>query len=597
MNVSASSHTSRVETLNRCAVLVTIKILRKSDGSRGISDTHIVKNRLGHLSVIALGCLTTCVSTTPACLALDNAPPSTSLQAQTAPSPPSTSLQAQTAPSPPAMAVQTQTAPSPPAMAIETATTPSPPAMALEAEGTPSPAETAVQAETTATPRAMAPETETTPSPPGAALQTASTQASSQSDEIADVDHKLFHELVALAKFNIHFHLESNRHQKWRALTYPIARETGTAVSLAATLIDLNQQARGLNDPSRISRSALKDAVRCGITANAISGTASALELAQNSYIMLKARQSGYSPDRSLATVQAIIARTDTLLNQRENLSTKEPLAAQRRMLEIETQLVRRIRQQLLYEFATWSAHSRDQAWRENTFYTLDALQNFTRMTAGILAMKTFDQSSFARPAAVTALVANSVATINPIARNIVGVMVRKHQEHKLAKRIQCARPPVGDQLDSLQRHLATQPHEQPLAKLAALTDRTERIDFELDRENAEIRRYRQIAQQQSISGPLIGLTGVTSSTLATIAVYDYSDDFQTATRLGFAGRITQGTGQTYALINTPYTVVKGMLRGRALARRGQLPSQILESRLDRLNLLDATTRGAGASQ
>jgi hypothetical protein len=51
------------------------------------------------------------------------------------------------------------------------------------------------------------------------------------------------------------------------------------------------------------------------------------------------------------------------------------------------------------------------------------------------------------------------------------------------------------------------------------------------------------MARQQSISGPLIGLTGVASSTLVTVAVYGYRRDIDTANKLGFAGRITQETG------------------------------------------------------
>jgi hypothetical protein len=105
-----------------------------------------------------------------------------------------------------------------------------------------------------------------------------------------------------------------------------------------------------------------------------------------------------------------------------------------------------------------------------------------------------------------------------------------------------------------------------------------------LDREQTDIDRYREIAQQQSISGPLIGLTGVASATLAETAIYGYRDDPHTAIRLGLSGRISQGTGQAYALINTPYTLIRGMRRSKRLRERGELPSQVLEARLKRLD-------------
>lgn len=422
---------------------------------------------------------------------------------------------------------------------------------------------------------------------------TSAEQDLSLQSRFAEVDKALFLELVELAKFNVHFHLEANRHQKWRNLTYPLARESGTALTFSATLIDLVQLSKGLDNPSRISRTELKKAVTCGITGNAVSGTASALELAQNTWVMWKAREKGYSPKRSIEFVTKKIANTDRLLEKRERLATEEMSSERRQVIDLETKMVRTIRQQLLFEFGTWSCHSRDQAWRENTFYTLDSLQNYTRMSAGIMAMETFDNPKIGRYAAVTALVANSAATLNPIIRNLAGIAIRKHQERKLKTLFPFERPELpSSELNAMQEKLMQAEHQKAhnvdhqawLRKVAALNQRSERADIQLDRETKEIERYRQVAQQQSISGPLIGLTGITSSTLATVAVYGYPRDIETATRLGFSGRITQGTGQAYALINTPYTIVRGMIRNRELSRRGELPTQILQERLDRLN-------------
>lgn len=416
-------------------------------------------------------------------------------------------------------------------------------------------------------------------------------------ERFIEVDRDLFLELVKLAKFNVHFHLEANRHQKWRSLTYPLARESGTALTFSATLIELGQLTKGLDNPARISRTELKKAVTCGITGNAISGTASALELAQNTWVMLKAKEQGYSPKRSLEFVKNIIANTDRLLEARERLAAEVVSSERRQVIDLESKMVRTIRQQLLFEFRTWSCHSRDQAWRENTFYTLDSMQNYTRMSAAIMAMKTFGNPEIGRYAVVTALVANSAATLNPIISNLAGVVIRKHQERKLKTIFPCDRPelPSGE-LAAMQEKLSTEEHQKEhnvdhsawLRKVAELNQRSEKVNVQLDRETKEIERYRQIAQQQTVSGPLIGLTGVASATIANVAVYGYPRDIDTVNKLGFAGRITQGTGQAYALINTPYTIIRGMIRNRDLRRRGELPTQLLQERLERLNKFSA---------
>jgi hypothetical protein len=413
---------------------------------------------------------------------------------------------------------------------------------------------------------------------------------------IVAVDKALYLELIKLSRFNVQFHLKANAHQKWRSFTYPLGRESGTAVSFAGTLVDLNQQAKNLNHPIGISRSAIKDGIACNITGSAISGCSSGLELVQNSLVMRQASRQGFSPKDSVAFVKTVVNKTNVLLEERERLSAQEMAAPRRRVRDLETTLLKRIRQQLLFEFRTWSCHSRDQAWRENTFYAIDSAQSFLRMTASILARKTFDEPNLAGGSIVCALVSNSAATINPIFRNLVGRAVFKYQAAKLAKEFPCERP-MSDamshqELKELQaNHSIDSQHEELLTTALLLHDRSERIDVNLDRETKEIARYRQIAQQQSVSGPLIGLTGLTGSVLSAVAYFGYREEPRKAIKIGFPGRITAVTGQAYALLNTPYTALSGMRRNRRLKERGQLPEQILNERLKNLDHFEAQVR------
>jgi hypothetical protein len=183
---------------------------------------------------------------------------------------------------------------------------------------------------------------------------------------------------------------------------------------------------RGLDNPSRISRNALRNIVTTTLVGSAIGGSASGLELAQNTWVMLTARKHGYSPNASLAFVKEIVGTTNTLFEERERLANAEPIQSRRQVFALENAVLHRIRQQLLFEYQTWSCHSRGQAWRENTFYGIDALQNFTRMSAGIIALKGFSNPSLGGGAAITTLVANSAATLNPIVCGVVGRAMRK---------------------------------------------------------------------------------------------------------------------------------------------------------------------------
>lgn len=420
---------------------------------------------------------------------------------------------------------------------------------------------------------------------------------SSRGRSLRLVDRELLLELVKLSRFNVKFHLAANYHQRWRTLTYPLGREAGTAVAFAGTVSDLYQQGKNLNHPIGISRQAVKNSIACGITGSAISASASSLELAQNTWVMYQAHRQGYSNKDAIQFVKERIAKLNSLFDERQAIVQNEPSTSKRRAHELETVLLQRIQQQLVFEFRTWSCHSRDQAWRENTFYTLDAAQNFTRMTAAILARRALKDPDLAGGGIVCALVANSVATINPLFRNMVGQVVRKHQDRKLQKEFACDRPlrldgPLMEELHELQtHHPGREEEEELLSRALLLNQRSEKLDGALDRETREIERYRQIAQQQSISGPLIGLTGLTGSTLSAVAYFDYRDVPRTANKLSFSGRIVNVTGQAYALVNTPVTVAKGFRRNRRLRAKGLLPTQILEKRLEDLDKFEAQVK------
>jgi len=415
-------------------------------------------------------------------------------------------------------------------------------------------------------------------------------------EQISDLDRQLLLELIKFSRFNIHFRLKSNYHQKWRFWTYALGREAGTAATFGGTLTDITQQAKGLSNLRKISKNAIRNGIASSMTGNAISGSASSLELVQNTWVMWQAKKNGFSPRASFAYIKKLMDSTDTILDKRAQVISLEPSASKKEVYELESALFKRIRQQLLYEFLTWSVHSRDQAWRENTFYTVDALQSFTRMTATILARRALDDRRFAKSAAICALVANSALTANPIFRNVVGRTVGKIQRHKLEKEFPFTRPSPSEdvmlELKQLQADYAADKQGPELAQLMELGARSERIDTTLERETKQIERYRQIAQQQSVVGPVIGMTALASSILSTVAIYNYSDKPKIANRLGFSGRISQSTGQVAALAYTPYTVVRGMILTKRLKARGELPEQLLQQRLDKLARIEQEISG-----
>ncbi|MBX9686651.1 MAG: hypothetical protein K2X27_08110 [Candidatus Obscuribacterales bacterium] len=414
--------------------------------------------------------------------------------------------------------------------------------------------------------------------------------------EMDRIDQEIMLKLIELARFNINFCREANHHQWWRAWLYPVAREAGTAASFAYTLTDLSQSARGLSRPGRISKISIRHALQSNLCGNLISGSASSFELAQNAWVMMAAKRQGYSPSSSVAFVRAIVSQTDKLLQRRDELASKIEDKKESDLHELEKSLLLQVRLQLLYQFRKWSCTSREVAWRENVFYALDAAQNFVGAASPILSLKGFHHPARKGPSAICSLVSNSMATLNPLVSELAGYSIRRYQKHKLAKDFPMVRPAtekettVADVKDfANQKEL----EDWRLAKALLLASRSERMDKALDRDIASINRLRTVAQQKAVTGPLIGLATVARSTLATVAAYAYSSDKVISTRLAFSGRISQSCGQLYALIDTPATQVRGIIKSRKLEKKGEAPEQVFQDRMKRLDELEAQIKEA----
>lgn len=423
---------------------------------------------------------------------------------------------------------------------------------------------------------------------------------------VARLDRKIMLECIKLARFNVLYHDGVNRKNFAQEWLYPMQREAGTALAFSNTIVDIRQRARGLKNPSLVSRTAQKKGLECALIGQAITGTSSAVQLLQNLNHTRIATKNGYSPAAATETVKGYATTIDGLLAERANLLSGPNLLRSKELFELQGRLLAHIKGQLIFEFKNWSVGSRFGEWSENTFYAIDSAQGFTQMSSSICSLQGFSKREYGGGAAITGLVGNALVTCNPIIRTAVGHAVAKMERNRLNKVFPQERPRKIDDVLA-EYNLANDPREADESssletkELAFLIRRTEELDGPLDKEVEHVRKLRRIADQQAISGPLIGLTGVTRSVLNTVAYYqstpsgsaNYERTRVVGNQLNLTGRIVQSTGQAYSLINTPYTEVKHYLYKRRLKKAGQLPKQLLAQRLDRLDELEKRVKAS----
>ena len=121
---------------------------------------------------------------------------------------------------------------------------------------------------------------------------------------------------------------------------------------------------------------------------------------------------------------------------------------------------------------------------------------------------------------------------------------------------------------------------QRSLREAVFLNSKSSNMDQALARETDKIDKLRRIAQQQTYSGTLIGLTGHSRSIISLKAFH--TDNIVNRTRLSFSGRISQASGQASSLVDTPATLVKSIINQHRLAAQGMLPSQIFRKAASR---------------
>ena len=409
------------------------------------------------------------------------------------------------------------------------------------------------------------------------------------------LDTQIILGLIDLAKFNIKLRQKANVRWPHRNLLYPLEQEAGNALQFTNTTIDLEERAGALDNPSRINNSVRKQGLTCSLTGNAIGAGSSALELAQNGIVCLQATRQGLAPSKSLNTVDLKLNDLDAAMLERDNIVLDLPEGKSKDLRELESLLLSRMRFQLVRQYKRWSADSRARMWRENVFYALDTTQRFVNMSGDIVAFRAFTKSELSGPSSILGLVSSSIATVNPIARTLVGKCIRKYEHRRVSRRLKEPR------VDRVKQLLEDRGSKEDIMKLARTKGSTERhieelellidsaikTDAMIDKQAIEIERLERVATQQAVSGPAIGLLSLSQKILGVVSFYGYRNDPLTSNRIRFAGRIPQMVGQGYSLVETPRTQIAGYIKNARLRRKGELPSQELNNRLIELDKIE----------
>lgn len=418
--------------------------------------------------------------------------------------------------------------------------------------------------------------------------------------ELRELDRKIMFQGIDLAKFNLHYRLGVNRQYSGRSLLYPLVQEAASGCSFAGTVADLGERASHLTNPGALNKPLLKRTTEASLVGQALKGVSFSAELAQRLRLDMQASKQGFSPQSAAETVRLKVNKLDDLLDERERFVEKEN-SVDRARLELEGRIFKHLRNQLVYQFRLFSCSSREQEWQENCFYILAGAQNYTLMSASIGSIQAFQKPQLTRGVAAANITAGSVGVMAPIVRTFAGKAVSFYWGRKLSRMIPIDRkvPRNLKQLQADWKDLdaylnaddSRGKSDAKILGLDGLLENTKHADSHLHKEEMLIAHMHRIAQEQSISGPLIEMATLARYICQEVAYCGYRSDPIVANRINLAGRISQASGQAYGLVITPYTAIRGAILRQHLRARGELPAQIYLRQLKELDDMEESLR------
>jgi hypothetical protein len=281
------------------------------------------------------------------------------------------------------------------------------------------------------------------------------------------------------------------------------------------------------------------------------------------------------------------------LLANANQLSEEE-----RRARVAEASMMRHVADELLITFRKRSTDSQERMWRKSSLFAIDSFQNFGQVSAAILSLKGFQNHRFEGPNQLVSLASSSVAALNPLTSWAIGVAAGVRHKHSLNK----AFPEMSSKLKATEEQwgtvisglMATSSDRRDMRELAFLSEKSAKLDEQVDKEIKKIDKLRRVADQQAISGPLIELASVAKEICGTVGFYRYRSEPIIRNRIQFAGRISSMTGQSYSLFKTPYTQLQNISNHYRLRRQGKLPAQLAADSLAKLDAIERQVQEKG---
>lgn len=464
------------------------------------------------------------------------------------------------------------------------------------------------------------------PSESQSALQKAGVSAdviAGEPSDLTEVQEKIDHltknillRLIKLERFNLHYRLEVAQQGRWKGWRYFLSQEGNASATQAGLIVGVSERMSNISTPRLVRPNVLQAGLVPQIVGQFTGASGSALEFAINVFQLRKAEKRGFSSRKAKQYVLGLREEIDSLLAERRSIIEKayenRQLTWQVKLAESEGRVLKDIRDLTLLEFVNFHSGTRRFLAFQQSLYLLDIAKNVTGAVGNIVAYSAIAQRDrrINAPAGICTTVSGALIMTAPILSRATGIAYGALDKRRVKE---CVKDCQSDALSKLALHrqemqdrvnqlLAENKQQGKLDSLdESLVNRMAVYDAHnnvflthLQQSTKAARAGTLAATENILSGLFVGGTKVANGVCFTVAGYKYPDDARMTNILIGSGSVTYMAGTAWSMLDNLRLQAKREWTDRKLAGKHLLAQDLIKTRLERLDEMEAALAGSG---
>jgi len=419
----------------------------------------------------------------------------------------------------------------------------------------------------------------------------------SDSAEILELTNKLLFQELDLERFYVKYRIYGNEEPKTRRVRFFALQQAAGGAFLGSNIANTIETAKHFRSPGAVSSRVFTRSGRTGLVGSVLGMSSSSLELASNGYVAVSNKIKGHDPGTARKTVQSRLKTIDDLSKRRDELVAKNKDSAAYELYVEEGLVLKTFRDWCVYEFTDVYSDIKSNQSSNNVFYALDIGAYAVSLASYTLGLESTKHEKLVYPALDTGFVSDALFTAEAPMTVIANKRLYNFYWTRLARQLN-EKPMDAEEdakkqmykLESLAAYAdeSTKPLFGNIAsRLAIYSFWSVRYDKYIDKRQGEIRRQSRIALQSEVSGPLLGLSGLTQDTCNAVGLYGAKSQPFMSNALAFSGACTSTVGSAASVGLSGWWFADQVRHDRNYKRVKVLPEMLLEDRLRTLAILE----------